>query len=122
MDRTFQDVRGEGVKKEFSLNQRRDLITMKKFQEKMCGDHDTAILTMPYQKFVVIVWFHKFFNLFFLKQLSCPETIYTKLKETSNGTFPVKFSYIFRTTILRNSFEDLVFFNVLLYFLSKLNF
>ena len=95
---------------------------MKKFQEKMCGDHDTAILTMPYQKFVVIVWFHKFFNLFFLKQLSCPETIHTKLKETSNGTFPVKFSYIFRTTILRNSFEDLVFFNVLLYFLSKLKF
>ena len=41
------------------------------FQEKMCRGHDAVILTMPYLKFVVIVWFHKSFNLFFLKQPSC---------------------------------------------------
>ena len=43
------------------------------FEEKMCEGHDAAILTIPYQNIVLILWFHKTFKLIFLKQPSWPK-------------------------------------------------
>ena len=67
----FQEV-GE----ESSLYQGGSLIIMspkRHIKGKMCGGHDTAILTMPYLKVLLIVWFHKTFKLIFLKQPSQPK-------------------------------------------------
>ena len=59
----------------------------------MCVGKDTAIFTMLYL-ILLTPWFHKIFKLIFLKQPSCPKTMYAqhwrKLAwATFLGNFPI---------------------------------
>ena len=62
----------------------------------MCGGHDTAIFTMIYLNLLTL-WFHKIFQLIFLKQSSWPKTLYLG-----------KFSYTFSVTVPWSTYEQLL--------------
>ena len=66
----FVDKFHEALEK-FSLYQGEGLMVMN--FKKNLSRHDAALLTIPYLKVPLIVWFHKTFKLIILKQPSCPK-------------------------------------------------
>ena len=92
----------------------------------MCGRHDTAIFPMLYLKVLLTVWFHKIFELIFLKQLSWPKTMYAehwrKLAwATFQGNFLILLVQQFCGVPIKNKFSHSAgYFDFLFWFSSAI--